>query len=66
VKILQGAFRKIYRDPEFLKLFRKLTGADATPNMPEEQIKALRNLPSDPEIARLYKKMGSADPLPPR
>ncbi len=66
VKILQAAFRKTFQDPEFLKMFRKLTGADATPIMAEEQTKAIRNLPSDPEIVRLYKQMGSGDPLPPR
>lgn len=66
VKILKEAFRKTFKDPEFLKTFRKLTGADATPLMPDEQAEAIRNLTKDPEIVRLYKQFGSADPLPPR
>ncbi len=66
VKILKEAFRKTFQDPEFHKTFRQLTGADATPLLPEEQAKAVRNLTKDPEIIQLYRRLGSADPLPPR
>jgi len=66
VKVLQEAFRKTFQDPEFLKLFRKLTGAEATPLLPEQQAKAIRDLPKNPEIIKLYKRIASAEPLPPR
>ncbi len=65
VKILSEAFRKVYQDPGFLKEYKKLTGAEATPLMPEEQSKAILNLPTDPEMAQLYKKFAGAGPLPP-
>ena len=65
IKILKEAFRKTFQDPEFHKTFRQLTGAEATPLLPEEQARAIGDLPKDPEIVRLFKVFGSADPLPP-
>ena len=66
VKVLQEAFRKTFQDPEFLKYYHKLTGAEATPLLPEQQAKAVRDLPKNPEIVELYKRIASAAPLPPR
>jgi len=66
VKVLQEAFRKTFQDPEFLKSYRELTGAEATPLLPEQQAKAIRDLPKNPEIIKLYKRIASAEPLPPR
>lgn len=66
VKILQAAFRKTFQDPEFHKNFKNLTGAEATPLLPEQQARVIRDLPKDPAIIGLYKRIASAEPLPPR
>ncbi|MBI4526690.1 MAG: hypothetical protein HY695_23065 [Deltaproteobacteria bacterium] len=66
VEILQEAMRKTYRDPEFHEAWKKLTGGDPTPLMPEDLEKALRELPRDPQVVELFKKMVGLEPLPPR
>ncbi|MBI3060895.1 MAG: hypothetical protein HYY83_02775 [Deltaproteobacteria bacterium] len=66
VQILQEAIRKTFKDPEFRKEFKKLTGDDPTPLMPEAHEKAVRELPRDPEIVKFFKKIAGGDPLPPR
>jgi hypothetical protein len=66
VAVLQEAFRKTYKDPEFLREYRKLTGDDASPLLPEVHEKTIRDIPRDPEVIELYKKIVGAEPLPPR
>ncbi|HEY3302349.1 MAG TPA: hypothetical protein VGL70_02305 [Candidatus Binatia bacterium] len=66
VEILQEAFRKTYKDSEFHKEYKKITGDDATPLMPEAHEKTVREIPRDPEVAEIYKKIMGADPLPSR
>jgi tripartite-type tricarboxylate transporter receptor subunit TctC len=66
VQILREAMRKAYQDPEFHKEFKKLSGFEASPIMPEEMEKAIRELPRDPEIVELFKKLAGGDPLPSR
>ena len=66
VQILQEAFRKALRDPDFHREFKKLSGFEASPLMPEEQDKAIRELPRDRDVVELFKKLSGADPLPPR
>ena len=65
-EILREAFRKTYRDPEFHKEYRKLTGDDATPLLPEGMQKAVRELPREREIVEIFQKIAGADALPPR
>ena len=66
VQILQEAFRKALRDLEFHREFKKLSGFDASPLMPEDQDKAIRELPRDRDVIELFKKLSGADPLPMR
>lgn len=66
VQILQEAIRKTFKDSEFHKEFKKLTGDDPTPLMPEAHEKAIRELPRDSEIVKLFKEIASGDPLPSR
>jgi tripartite-type tricarboxylate transporter receptor subunit TctC len=66
VDILREAMRKVYNDPEFHKEFKKLTGDDPTPLMPEALEKYVRELPRDPETIELFKKLAGAEPLPAR
>lgn len=64
VEILREAMHKTFKDPDFHRDFRKLTGDDPTPLTPEANEKAIRDLPRDPEIIELFKKLAGADPLP--
>jgi tripartite-type tricarboxylate transporter receptor subunit TctC len=66
VSILQDSFRKAYRDPAFHAAFKKLVGQDASPLMPEEQEKVIRELSEDPKVIELFKRFTGPDPLPPR
>jgi hypothetical protein len=66
VQILQDAMRKAFLDPNFQKDFKKLSGFDATPLMPEEQEKVVRELPREAAVVELFKKLSGADPLPAR
>ena len=66
VDILQEAFRKAYKDPEFFREYQKLTGDDATPLLPEAHEKAIRDIPREPEVIELFKKLVGAEPLPQR
>ena len=66
VAILQDAFRKSFKDPEFAREYKKLTGEDATPLLPEDNERAIRDIPRDPEVIEIFKKLIGAGPLPPR
>lgn len=66
VEVVQEAFRKAYKDPEFYKGYKKLTGDTPTPLLPEDHEKAIREIPREPEVIELYKKLVGAGPLPPR
>ncbi|HEX2229324.1 MAG TPA: hypothetical protein VHM64_19490 [Candidatus Binatia bacterium] len=66
VQILQEAMRKTLADPEFIKEFRKLTGDDPTPLMPEALGKAIRAMPRDADVVELFNKLAGSEPLPPR
>ena len=65
MEILKGAFRKSLNDPEFHANMKKLTGGAATPLMPEEQERAIREIPREAETVDTYKKIAGPDPLPP-
>ena len=65
-EILREAFRKTFRDTEFHKEYKKLTGDDATPLLPEEMEKAVRELPREREIVDIFQKIAGPDALPPR
>jgi tripartite-type tricarboxylate transporter receptor subunit TctC len=65
VEVLKTAFRKAFSEPEFLKQYKKLTGADASPLLPEEQAKAIQETPRDPETIENFKKIAGGDALPP-
>jgi tripartite-type tricarboxylate transporter receptor subunit TctC len=60
------AMRKTFRDPAFLKEFKRLSADDATPLLPEAQEKAIKDIPRDAGIIALFNKIAGNDPLPPR
>jgi len=66
VEILQEAIRRSFKDAEFHKEFKKLTGDVPTPLMPETMDKYVRELPRSPEIIALFHKIAGAEPLPAR
>jgi tripartite-type tricarboxylate transporter receptor subunit TctC len=66
VEILQDAMRKVFKDPEFLGEFRKLVTDDASPLMPEDLVKVIREMPRDAETIEMLKKFSGVEPLPPR
>ena len=66
VAILQDAFRKTFRDPEFAREYKKLVGEDATPLLPEDTERAIKEIPRDPEVVQIFNKLIGAGPLPPR
>jgi tripartite-type tricarboxylate transporter receptor subunit TctC len=64
-EILQEAIRRTFKDPEFLKEYKK-TGDDSPPLMPEALDKLIKALPREPEVIELFKQILGAGPLPPR
>jgi putative tricarboxylic transport membrane protein len=66
VSILREALVKTFNDPGFHQEYKKLTGDEATPLMPDQMEMAIKELPRDREIVELFKKIASGDPLPPR
>jgi len=66
VNIWRDAMRKTFKDPAFLREFKKLSADDATPLTPEEQEKAIKEIPRDSEVIALFNKLAGNDPLPPR
>ncbi|HEX2230297.1 MAG TPA: hypothetical protein VHM64_24465, partial [Candidatus Binatia bacterium] len=66
VQILQEAMRKTYKDAEFSKEYKKLTGLEAEPQLPEELEQTIKEMPRDAEAVDLFKKLIGPDPLPNR
>jgi tripartite-type tricarboxylate transporter receptor subunit TctC len=64
-EIMKGAFRKAFSDPEFIKRFAQLTGAEAFPLMPDEQAQAIREIPRDAATIKLFNRIAGTDPVPP-
>jgi len=64
IEIVKEALRNTFKDPAFLQEYRKLVGDDPSPLMPEENEKAIRELPRDRETVELYKKFAGAGPIP--
>ena len=63
-EIIKEGLRKSFKDPEFVKEYKKVVGEDPTPLLPEDNERAIRELPRDPEIVELFKKFAGGGPLP--
>jgi hypothetical protein len=57
---------KTFKDPQFPPEYKKFTGDDASPLMPDEMEQALKELPRDAVAVALFKKLNAAGPLPAR
>jgi len=66
VVILRDAMRKAFKDPDFHGEYKKLTGEEPDPLMPEEMEKAIGEMPRDAEVINLLKNLSSEGPLPAR
>lgn len=66
IAILAQAVNKTFDDPGFAKEYRKLVGDDPSPLSPEENQKAIEELPRDAETIALFNKLAGPGPLPPR
>lgn len=66
VQILREAMKKTFEDPEFHKEFKKLSGEDPSPLMPEAQEEIIRTVPRDAETIELFKWINGNKPLPVR
>jgi tripartite-type tricarboxylate transporter receptor subunit TctC len=66
VEILKAAMVKTFKDPQFPAEYKKFTGDDPSPLMPDDMEQALKELPRDPEAIALFKKLNAAGPLPAR
>ena len=66
VAIWRAAMNKTFKDPAFLKEFKKLSADDATPLTPEAQEKAIKDIPRDSDVIALFNKLAGGEPLPPR
>lgn len=65
-EILREAFRKTFADPDFPKTFTKMTGETAFPLTPEDQDKALKELPRDKRAIEAFRQISGGDSLPNR
>jgi tripartite-type tricarboxylate transporter receptor subunit TctC len=66
IEILKQAMTKSLNDPEFYKEHKKLVSEEPTPLSPEENQRAIRELPRDAETIALFNKLAGPAPLPPR
>jgi tripartite-type tricarboxylate transporter receptor subunit TctC len=66
IEILTQAITKTFKDPEFSKEYNKLVGDDPSPLFPQENQRAIRELPRDPETVGIFKQLAGPGPLPPR
>ena len=66
VEMIQAAFRKTFQDPDFSREYKKMSGDEASPLLPENHEKAIKEIPRDPEVIELFKKLVGAGPLPGR
>ncbi len=64
LKELRAAFDKVWKDPEFLKDYKRFTRQAASPVLGEDYERFLRNRPRDPHVLKVYKQLTEAGPLP--
>jgi tripartite-type tricarboxylate transporter receptor subunit TctC len=66
IEILTQAITRTFKDPGFPTEYRKIVGDEPSPLFPEENQRAIRELPRDPETVGLFKKLAGPGPLPSR
>ena len=66
IDILTQAITKTFKDPDFKKEYQKLVSDDPSPLFPEENQKAIRDLPRDFETIEIFNKLAGPGSLPTR
>ncbi|MEO6163530.1 MAG: hypothetical protein ABIP88_05270 [Candidatus Binatia bacterium] len=66
VQLLRDGMTKTFRDPEFQKEYRKITGDEISPLSPEAQQETIRTIPRDAETIGLFNLINGNKPLPSR
>lgn len=66
IETLKQAISKTFKDPEFAQEYRKLVGDDPSPLFPDDNQRAIRELPRDVETVAIFKQLAGPGPLPPR
>lgn len=66
IETLKQAVTRTFKDPEFIQEYRKLVGDDPSPLFPDENQRAIRELPRDAETVGIFKQLAGPGPLPPR
>lgn len=66
VAILQDAMRKAFQDPDFQREYKKLTGEEPDPLMPEEMDKVVKEMPRDAEAVDRLKLLSGEGAFPSR
>jgi tripartite-type tricarboxylate transporter receptor subunit TctC len=66
VKILESAFTKTFKDPEFHAYFKKIVADEASPMTAAQLTKVIKDIPRDAETLELLGKLSGPGPLPPR
>lgn len=66
VNAWREAMRRTFKDPGFMKEFKRLTADEATPLLPEAQDQAIKDISREAEVVALFKKLAGSEPLPPR
>jgi len=64
IKELKAAFAKLWKDPEFLKDYKLVTGQRASPVTGEQYTKIIQGRPRDPKVLKVYKQLTEGGPLP--
>ena len=64
IRTLRDAITNAYNDPEFSKVYKKITGETPSPILPDEFDGIIKKLPRNAEDVDLYKKIAGTGPLP--
>jgi len=66
IEILAQAVSRTFKDPGFPQEYKKLVGDDPSPLFPEENQRAIRELPRDAETVTVFNRLAGPGPLPSR
>lgn len=66
IDTLRDAMRKAFKDPDFHREYKRLTGEEPDPLMPEEMDRVVREMPRDAAAINLLKTLSAEGALPNR
>lgn len=66
VQVLQQAMRMTFKDPQFIKEYKKFAGEESATLMPDEVARSIRELSKNAKAKELFKKLAGLEPLPQR